>query len=90
MFVEDAFDHPTLLHPFETISDLIFARHEQRPAPLKRDADLCRREVTPPAVNDPAHRAGHATPFKDEVGDGREATLFSSVPFAHVWLMVTF
>jgi hypothetical protein len=44
-------------------------RHQQRPAPLQRDADLHARETPMPALDDPLHRTRHATSF-DEVDDG--------------------
>ncbi|MDR3459591.1 MAG: hypothetical protein P4N60_19350 [Verrucomicrobiae bacterium] len=83
---DDAFDQPTFLHPFETVSDLVLVRREQRVSALERDTDLDSGEPSWPAQDDPPDGTGHAAPFKHEVGDGRSAGINSLFTHDALWI----
>jgi hypothetical protein len=85
--VYDAFNEPEFLQAFDTVSDLVLVRCEQRAPALKRDADLNTGEPSRPAQDDPPDRTGHAASCEHKVGDGRNAGFISL--FTHVALEIT-
>ena len=73
MPADDAFNEALLFHLLETIGDLVFVRHQERPAALERDVNLDGRETSPPAKHDPPHGAANAATTKDEDGNRSDA-----------------
>ena len=69
VFEQDAFNEALLLHAVEAVGNLVFIRHEQRPAALKRDADLNAGKSSAPAGNDPSDRTGDAAVLANKDGN---------------------
>ena len=72
MFEGDAFNDAPPFQPVKAVCDLVLIGHEQRPAPLERDADLRARELARPAKDQPLDCARDAAPVEHEVGNGSQ------------------
>lgn len=73
MFGQHTFDQPQFFQPFKAVTDLMLVWSEQRPAPDQGHMNLHARKAAAPTERQLPDRAGHAAPFKNEVGNGNDS-----------------